>query len=122
RRGPDPKRGRADISLVTLATFELDPRPFLAAVAGDDRLLGDFVPNGWAPPSLAAQVARADRTQGVARHQAFAALEAQLRRGAVPMAANGEFVAPEYVSPRVGWRVFHGAYGSLDLRAACIRP
>jgi predicted Ser/Thr protein kinase len=119
-RGPDPKRERADISLVTLATFELDPLPFLAAVAGDDHLLGDFVPNGWAPPSLAARVARADRTQGVARHQAFAALEAQLRRGAVPMTGNGEFVAPEYVSPRVGCRVFQGAYGFLDLGAACI--
>ena len=74
------------------------------------------------PPSLAAQVARADRAQGAARRRAFAALETKLARGAVPMAGFGEFVVPEYLSPRVGCRVFQGAYGFLDLGAACISP
>jgi predicted Ser/Thr protein kinase len=119
-RGPDPKRERADISLVTLASFDLDPYPFLASVTGDDQPFGDPVPNGWAPPSLAAQVARADKAQGAARHQAFAALETKLARGAVPMTGFGEFVVPEYMSPRVGCRLFQGAYGFLDLGAACI--
>ena len=121
-RGPDPKRERADMSLVTLASFELDPYPFVAAVSGDDRQLGDSVPNGWAPPLLAAQAARADRLQGAARRQAFAALEAKLARRAVTMAGFGQFVVPEYLSPRVGCRVFQGAYGFLDLGAACISP
>jgi MarR-like DNA-binding transcriptional regulator SgrR of sgrS sRNA len=119
-RGPDPKRERADLSLVTLASFDFDPYPFLAAVTGDDHAFGDPVPRGWAPPSLAAQVTRADRAQGAARRKAFAALEAKLARGAVPMAGFGEFVVPEYLSPRVGCRVFQGAYGFLDLGAACI--
>jgi hypothetical protein len=121
-RGPDPKRERADMSLITLASFDLDPYPFLASVAGDDRRFGDPVPNGWMPPSLAAQVARADRAQGAARHRAFSALETKLARDAVPMAGFGQFVIPEYVSPRVGCRVFQGAYGFLDLGAACISP
>jgi peptide/nickel transport system substrate-binding protein len=121
-RGPDPKRERADMSLVTLASFDLDPLPFLSSVTGEDHAFGDPVPNGWAPPSLVAQVARADRTQGAARHRAFAALETKLARGAVPMAGFGEFVVPEYLSPRVGCRVFQGAYGFLDLGAACISP
>jgi len=121
-RGPDPKRERADISLVTLASFDFDPYPFLAAVTGDDRSFGDTVPNGWMPPSLTAQVARADRARGAARRKTFAALEAKLARGAVPMAGYGEFVVPEFVSPRVGCRVFQGAYGFLDLGAACISP
>jgi predicted Ser/Thr protein kinase len=121
-RGPDPKRERADMSLITLASFDLDPLPFLSSVTGDDHGFGDPVPNGWAPPSLAKQVASADRTQGAARRQAFAALETKLARGSVPMAGFGEFVVPEYMSPRVGCRVFQGAYGFLDLGAACISP
>jgi len=121
-RGPDPKRERADMALVTLSSFELDPDVFLAAVAGDDHHVGDSVPNGWAPPTLRAQVRRADTTQGAARREAFSALEQRLGRGAVPMAGYGEFVAPEYVAPRVGCRVFQGAYGFLDLGAACISP
>jgi hypothetical protein len=121
-RGPDPKRERADISLVTLASFDLDPYPFLASVAGDDQRFGDPVPNGWMPPSLAAHVARADRAQGAARQRAFSALETKLARGAATMAGFGEFVVPEYLSPRVGCRVFQGAYGFLDLGAACISP
>jgi MarR-like DNA-binding transcriptional regulator SgrR of sgrS sRNA/predicted Ser/Thr protein kinase len=121
-RGPDPKRERADMSLITLASFDMDPYPFLASVTGDDQLFGDPVPNGWAPRSLAKQVASADRKQGAARRRAFAALETKLARGAVPMAGFGEFVVPEYMSPRVGCRVFQGAYGFLDLGAACISP
>ena len=31
-------------------------------------------------------------------------------------------VVPEYLSPRVGCRVFQGAYGFLDLGAACVSP
>ena len=121
-RGPDPKRERADMSLITLASFDLDPLPFLSSVTGDDHAFGDPVPNGWASPSLVAQVARADRLQGASRRQAFAALETKLARGAVPMAGFGQFVVPEYLSPRVGCRVFQGAYGFLDLGAACVSP
>jgi MarR-like DNA-binding transcriptional regulator SgrR of sgrS sRNA len=121
-RGPDPKREQADMSLVTLASFDFDPLPYLAAAAGDDSRLGDSVPNGWAPPSLLAAVERADRAQGAARRQAYAALETRMARDAVPMAGYGEFVVPEFMSPRVGCRVFQGAYGFLDLGAACISP
>ena len=51
-RRPISSKPRADISLVTLASFDFDPYPFLAAVTGDDRSFGDTVPNGWMPPSL----------------------------------------------------------------------
>jgi MarR-like DNA-binding transcriptional regulator SgrR of sgrS sRNA len=122
-RGPDPKRERADLALVTLATFVLDPHPFLAAVSGDDALFGNPVPDGWVAKRLQAGAARADRAQGSVRRDAFAALERRLARGAVPMTGYGEFVSPEYVSPRLGCRLFQGAYGFLDLGAACVsRP
>jgi hypothetical protein len=118
--GPDPNRERADIALVTMATLEIDPRPFLMSVSGDDQPLGNPVPDGWAPQRLAAEVAQADSAKGAARRQAFAALEQRFARRDVPMAGFGEFVAPEYVSPRLGCRVFQGAYGFLDLGAACV--
>jgi len=120
-RGPDPKRERADLALVTLATLEIDPRPFLSAVSGDDQAFGNPVPDGWAPRRLAAEVAQADRAPIASRRQAFAVLEQRLARQDVPMAGFGEFVAPEYLSPRLGCRVFQGAYGFLDLGAACVR-
>jgi ABC-type transport system substrate-binding protein/streptogramin lyase len=120
-RGPDPKRARADMSLVTVGSFELDPFPFLAAVTGDDRRFGDPVPDGWGFADVRRRLARADRLRGTAREQALAALEHRLLRGEVPMAAYGEFVAPEYLSPRLGCRVFQGAYRFLDLGAACIK-
>jgi hypothetical protein len=119
-RGPDPARQRADMALETLASFDLDPKIFLSAVAGDDRALGDPVPAGWAPPALRARIARADRLQGAARRRAFTALETRMARDDVPMAGFGEFVAPEYISPHVGCRLFQGAYGFLDLGAACL--
>jgi hypothetical protein len=119
-RGPDPKRERADLSLLTLASLNLDPYAFLAAASGDDAAFGDPVPNGWAPRNLAAGARRADRAQGAARRRAFAALERRLARGPVPVTGFGEFVAPEYMSPRVGCRLFQGAYGFLDLGAACV--
>src|SRR4051794_446098 len=120
-RGPDPKRERADLSLVTLASFEIDPHPFLTAAAGgDESVFGDPVPNGWAPRNLPGAVARADRPGSAVRQQGFAALERRLARGAVPMTGYGEFVSPEYLSPRLGCRLFQGAYGFLDLGAACV--
>jgi Bacterial extracellular solute-binding proteins, family 5 Middle len=120
-RGPDPKRERADLALITLAWLAIDPRPFLSAVSGADQPFGKPVPDSWTLPWLATAVAEADRAQGAARREAFAALEERLTTRDVPMTGFGEFVAPEYVSPRLGCRVFQGAYGFLDLGAACVR-
>jgi ABC-type transport system substrate-binding protein/predicted Ser/Thr protein kinase len=120
-RGPDPKRERADLSLVTTGSFELDPFPFLAAATGDDRRFGDPVPDGWGFADMRRHLTLADRLRGTAREKALAALEQRLLRHEVPMAAYGEFVAPEYLSPKLECRIFQGAYRFLDLGAACIR-
>ena len=52
---------------------------------------------------------------------AYAALQRRLLEDDVPFAALGSWTAPEYVSPRLGCRVFQGAYNFLDLGAPARR-
>ena len=61
---------------------------------------------------------RAATLQGPARTAAYASLQDRLL-AAAPFASLGSWTAPEYVAPRLGCRVFQGAYGSLDLGATC---
>ena len=55
------------------------------------------------------------------RLAAYAKLEDDLLRGPAPYAAYGSFVAPEFLSARIGCRVIQGAYHVVDLAALCLR-
>jgi serine/threonine-protein kinase len=118
--GHDPKVDSADLMLISPATPVLDPAAFLEAAVGHDSIIGKgFIPPGWIQePRLAADATAARPLQGAARTAAYAALQDRLL-AAAPLAGLGSWTAPEYVAPRIGCRLFQGAYGWLDLAAAC---
>jgi ABC-type transport system substrate-binding protein len=117
--GHDPKIDGADLMLISPATPVLDPAPFVEAAIGPGILGGGLLPPGWFHDArLEADITAARALQGAARTAAYAALQDRLL-AAAPMAGLGSWTAPEYIAPRLGCRVFQGAYGALDLAAAC---
>jgi ABC-type transport system substrate-binding protein len=121
-RGPDPKAARADLLLATRSTLELDPAPFLRALAGDTSAFGSGLgPVTWSDRGFRTRLRRADALDGPERLAAFARLEDEVLRGAAPSAAYGAFVAPEYFSARTGCKLLQGAYNFADLGALCVR-
>ena len=121
-QGPDPKARRADLMLVTRATPELDPAPFLEATVGDTTRFGSGLgPVTWDDPAFRARLDRARALAGERRLAAYRRLENDLLRGAAPYAAFSSFVAPEYFSERLGCKLIQGAYQVVDLGALCVR-
>ena len=121
--GHDPKhrsrRPHADLA------GDVDRRPgtFVEAALGRENAFGvGLLPPGWwDDAALARDIDRARPLQGAARTAAYAALQERLLQAA-PFAALGSWTGPEYLSPRLGCRVFQGAINALDLGAACPRP
>ncbi len=121
--GRDPKIDDADLMLLSPVTPIVDPAPFVEAALGRERGIGEgSLPSGWfRDASLQREIDAARPLLGPDRIAAYAALQERLL-DAVPFASLGSWTAPEYVSPRLGCRVFQGAYNSLDLAAACPQP
>jgi ABC-type transport system substrate-binding protein len=121
-RGPDPKQRQADIVLVTRATHELDPAPFLDSVNGNTFAFGPGLgPATYRDSKLSAQLAQIKRLDGAARLAAYNALQDELLRDSAPFAPYGSFVQPEFMSDRIGCRLIQGAYHVVDLAALCLR-
>jgi ABC-type transport system substrate-binding protein len=120
----DPERDVADIALASPVTLPPDAGSFLEAASGDNGDFGGAETLGrgwWSDPAFTRKLKRADALQGTARDAAFSALQDELLEEDVTLAAFGAFVRPEYISSRVGCRIFQGAYRFLDLGAACVR-
>jgi hypothetical protein len=122
--GHDPAIERAELMLLSPATPIADPQPFVEGALGSARGIGaGQLPRGWwLDRPLRRAIVAARPLRGSARTTAYAALQQRLLRDAVPFAALGSWTAPEYVSPRLGCRVFQGAHGFLDLGAVCPGP
>jgi peptide/nickel transport system substrate-binding protein len=121
-RGPDPKAARSDILLVTRATPELDPAPFVEATLGKTEVFGPSpLPVTWDDAEFDKRLEDARLLSGAARRASYAQIEDDMLRGPAPYAAFGSFVAPEFYSARSGCRVVQGAYGYVDLGAMCVR-
>jgi ABC-type transport system substrate-binding protein/tRNA A-37 threonylcarbamoyl transferase component Bud32 len=120
-RGPDPKAARSDILLVTRATPELDPAPFLEATLGNVPAFGSTGPVTWVDRAYAKRLDDARSLTGPSRLAAYARIEEDMLRGPAAFAAYGAFVSPEFFSARTGCRVIQGAYGVVDLGALCVR-
>jgi ABC-type transport system substrate-binding protein/tRNA A-37 threonylcarbamoyl transferase component Bud32 len=121
-RGPDPKASQADIILLTWASAELDPAPFLEATVGRTAAFGAGPgPVTYDDQTVNGRLDRASVLGQSERLAGYARLQDDLLRGPAPYAAYGSFVAPEFFSQRIGCRLIQGAYDVLDLGAVCLR-
>jgi hypothetical protein len=97
---------------------EPDPQPFIDQ-ALDSSVYGSRLgPGPWDSKAFRSRLERAETLRGAARLAAFRRLDAQLMRMA-PLAVFGDWVWAEYLSPKVGCRVFQGEYGFVDLGVLC---
>jgi ABC-type transport system substrate-binding protein len=94
-----------------------DPGEFINIFATDSAL--NF--NSYHDPGLSRRIRAASRLSGLARAQAYAALDLTLTRDAVPRIVFANGVAQDFFSARIGCQLEQPVEG-IDLAALCIRP
>jgi ABC-type oligopeptide transport system substrate-binding subunit len=94
-----------------------DPGEFIDIFATDSAL--NF--NSYHDPGLSRRIRAASRLSGLARAQAYAALDLTLTRDAVPRIVFANGVAQDFFSARIGCQLEQPVEG-IDLAALCIRP
>ena len=119
---PEDRRRRSDAAVAG----DADRRPGAvrrggAGARASASARGRCRPGWFRDASLAREIDAARPLTGPARMAAYAALQERLLDDAVPFASLGSWTAPEYVSPRLGCRVFQGALSFLDLGVAKVR-
>jgi hypothetical protein len=112
---------RADLLLVAMGgPLQRDPEFFLDSFLYG-RVFGTVLgPGPWDDAPFRARVARARALSGRARIDAYRRLDDELMQMA-PVAVYGSALYTEFVSPKVGCRIFQGYFGFLDLGALCVR-
>jgi hypothetical protein len=116
----DAKAARADLLLGGFATPER-ALGFLEEALATASYGSPLGPGPWNDAGFRNRLARAAALTGEARIEAYARLDEELTRDAVPFAVYASRVIPEFLGPRVGCKLFQGAYGFVDLGALCIR-
>jgi hypothetical protein len=112
---------RADLLLGGFGSFERDPAPFLRDALGGGAFGLPLGPGPWQDRGLRQRLEQANALSGKARFDAYARLDTELLRDAVPFAVYASSVHPDYFSAKVGCRVFQSAYHVVDLGALCVR-
>jgi ABC-type transport system substrate-binding protein/streptogramin lyase/predicted Ser/Thr protein kinase len=115
------KAARADLLLGGFGSAERDPGPFLRDALAGGAFGLPLGPGPWRDRGVRRRLQRASALSGNARFTAYARLDADLVRDAVPFAVYASWVHPEYFAPRVGCKVFQSAYHFVDLGALCVR-
>jgi ABC-type transport system substrate-binding protein/tRNA A-37 threonylcarbamoyl transferase component Bud32 len=109
----------ADLLLQTdLQSEERDPMPFLDKALSSGDFGSPLGPGPWNDPTFRRQLERARPLRGDARIAVYRRLVGELTRIA-PFAVYGTYVWSQYLSPKVGCRVFLSEYGFVDLGALC---
>jgi ABC-type transport system substrate-binding protein/tRNA A-37 threonylcarbamoyl transferase component Bud32 len=109
---------QADLSFVTLGSNQPDPGVFVEQ-ALDTSVFGSALgPGPWNSGAFRAQIERARALRGQGRTVAFRKIDDKLMRMA-PLAVYGSRVWAEYLSPKLGCKVFQAKYGFVDLGALC---
>jgi ABC-type transport system substrate-binding protein/DNA-binding beta-propeller fold protein YncE/predicted Ser/Thr protein kinase len=119
--GRDPKAERADLLLAGFGTAERDPGPFIGEALATAAYGSPLGPGPWNDADFRLRLERARALQGAARIRAYARLDQELTRDAVPFAVYASWQEPMYFGPRVGCMTFQSAYHFVDLGALCIR-
>jgi hypothetical protein len=97
---------------------ELDPGTFIDQALYSSVYGSPLGPGPWESKAFRSRLQRAHALRGAARLAAFRRVDDQLMRMA-PLAVFGDWVWAEYLSPKVGCRIFQGEYGFVDLGALC---
>jgi tRNA A-37 threonylcarbamoyl transferase component Bud32 len=106
------------VFLYPIGNDVLDPAPFLHDALNSSLFGSQLGPGPWRSKGFRAQLKRADALRGEARKAAFRRVDDRLMRMA-PLAVFGHWVWAEYLSPKVGCKVFQGEWGFVDLGALC---
>jgi hypothetical protein len=109
---------RADLLLVTLGSNERDPGVFVDQALNTSVYGSALGPGPWDSRSFRREFESARRLRNEARSIAFRRLDDELMRMA-PLAVYGSYVWAEYLSPKIGCKVFQAEYGFVDLGALC---
>jgi ABC-type oligopeptide transport system substrate-binding subunit len=110
---------RADLLLQSfLGSDERDPRPFLDKSLTSSVFGLPLAPGPWSDPAFRKQLERAGPLRDQTRIEAYRRLDDELMRMA-PFAVYGTFAWSQYLSPRIGCKVFQAEYGFVDLGALC---
>jgi ABC-type transport system substrate-binding protein/tRNA A-37 threonylcarbamoyl transferase component Bud32 len=120
-RGHDPKADRADLLLGGFGTPERDPAPFIEEALATAAYGSPLGPGPWNDADFRTRLELARVMTGAPRIQAYARLDQELTRDAVPFAVYASWQVPMYFGPRVGCKTFQSAYHFVDLGALCIR-
>jgi ABC-type oligopeptide transport system substrate-binding subunit len=81
----------------------------------------------WAPPpalsdsGVNAELGRVNKLLPPRRYASYERIERQLLQGEIPFAPFETPVVPEFFSARIGCKLFHPVYASVDIGALCIR-
>ena len=108
----------ADLLFVTIGGDEVDPATFLDQALDRSVFGSPLGPGPWRSAAFGRDLERAHALRGPARLVAFRRIDAKLMRMA-PLAVYGSYVWAEYLSPKVGCKVFQAEYGFVDLGALC---
>jgi ABC-type transport system substrate-binding protein len=116
----DAQMKRADMVLFSgLQSEDRDPAPFLDQALTRGGSFGSALgPGLWTTAGFRERLARAAVLRGPTRLRVYVRLVAELTRAA-PFAVFGSFIWSEYLSPKIGCRVFQAEYGVVDLGALC---
>jgi tRNA A-37 threonylcarbamoyl transferase component Bud32 len=109
---------RADLLFVTLGGNELDPAKFLDQALESSVYGSPLGPGPWRSAAFRRDLQRAHVLRGTARTVAFRRIQTRLTRMA-PFAVYGSWVWAQYLSPKLGCKVFQAEYGFVDLGALC---
>jgi hypothetical protein len=111
---------RADLAFVTLGigSNQRDPGPLVDQALETSVYGSPLGPGPWNSSAFHAQLERARALRGPARTVAFREIDDKLMRMA-PLAVYGSWVWAEYLSPKLGCKVFQAEYGFVDLGALC---
>jgi ABC-type transport system substrate-binding protein len=101
-----------------LGTNERDPGAFLDQALSSSVYGSELGPGPWKSRAFRTQLERAGALRGEARTAAFRRIDDKLMRMA-PLAVYGSWVWAEYLSPKVGCKIFQAEYGFVDLGALC---
>ena len=109
---------RADLLFVTLGGNELDPAKFLDQALESSVYGSPLGPGPWRSAAFRRDLQRAHVLLGTARTVASQRIQTRLTRMA-PFAVYGSWVWAQYLSPKLGCKVFQAEYGFVDLGALC---